>query len=829
MNLLLSATRVGRCVVTCCAVVTLAWMGHSTTAASADRSIPIVRDGVPRAQVVVAGQPPRKTALAAVELQHYIEKISGAKLSIVSQPDPNVPVNIYVGSSDHTRRLNVSDKGLKHGAFRITSGDNWIAVMGPEENYQPIEPYARTRGTRKQVGSKWAAIAGDAFASPHYNLYKNHYDSVGVWIGDGAGPLNGVYELLRGLGVRWYMQGEIGEVVPEAKDVSLPAIDRVYQPDFKVRHVSFFHDHLGVSRDEALWRLRLGLDAGHDTLGVTQRSHGSKFVHSRPEMAEKYPEMFAIWRGERVLDHKGIGAPCLSSETFFEKHLQYARAVFDHYDEPMISLDVVDGYAYMCECDDCAPKGTPERNWNGAMSDYVWGYINRLATELYKSHPDHMVSGLSYGSYALPPEKIDTMSPNIAVVMTQTRNRLDNDHDRATREALREAWLEKLPSKQVVLHEYYLTNSPGRPYAGIPVYFPGLIAKDLRSLEGISMGDMIEVYDHRDPADFDWHAQATNHLNLYITSRLWWDVDADVDELLDEYYEKFYGPARVEMKAFVEYCEANWRAMRNDLERVDQAFALLDQAVEAAGEGVYGERVDLITQYVKPMHQLRDQLSKGRDDSVHVRAVERSADDIVVDGKLDESVWQTVRSYQLREMETGRNPRRQTQVYVTWAGDSLYLAIRCDDPDISRLSVEPLGDDNPNTFNRDNIDILLETQVHTYYQIVVSPTGDVMDLDRTEGRGLGAGSQWHANATVATAIGEDFWSVEIRLPAAGDDAAQINPVVGIAGHQPSRTYPWYLNVLRQSLDESGSELSTLVPTGGKRYHDLAKLAKLYVK
>ena len=79
-----------------------------------------------------------------------------------------------------------------------------------------------------------------------------------------------------------------------------------------------------------------------------------------------------MWDGKRATDHKEAGAPCLASEELFEKHLKYARAVFDHYREPMISLDIVDGYGHgICECDRCRDKATPERGREGSMSDYV--------------------------------------------------------------------------------------------------------------------------------------------------------------------------------------------------------------------------------------------------------------------------------------------------------------------------------------------------------------------------------------------------------------------------------------------------------------------------
>ena len=52
----------------------------------------IVEDGRPKAEIIIAQQPRRTTRLAAHELQVYVERISGAKLAIATEPSGKVPV-----------------------------------------------------------------------------------------------------------------------------------------------------------------------------------------------------------------------------------------------------------------------------------------------------------------------------------------------------------------------------------------------------------------------------------------------------------------------------------------------------------------------------------------------------------------------------------------------------------------------------------------------------------------------------------------------------------------------------------------------------------------
>jgi hypothetical protein len=45
----------------------------------------------------------------------------------------------------------------------------------------------------------------------------------------------------------------------------------------------------------------------------------------------------------------------------------------------------------------------------------------------------------------------------------------------------------------------------------------------------------------------DW---ARLGLNAYVSSKLCWNADLNVEDLLDDYFQKFYGPASVPMKDF---------------------------------------------------------------------------------------------------------------------------------------------------------------------------------------------------------------------------------------------------------------------------------------
>jgi hypothetical protein len=58
----------------------------------------LVENGQPRAEIVIAEKPTRMQRVAAHEFRQQIEKISGAKLPIVTQPSGKA-VKVFIGAS----------------------------------------------------------------------------------------------------------------------------------------------------------------------------------------------------------------------------------------------------------------------------------------------------------------------------------------------------------------------------------------------------------------------------------------------------------------------------------------------------------------------------------------------------------------------------------------------------------------------------------------------------------------------------------------------------------------------------------------------------------
>ena len=806
----------------CIAVFTLFLLGVHAACSAA----PIVQDGEPNAEIVITEDPPRSTTLAAWELRKYVNKMSGAVLPIVDAPTDGTPVQIYIGQSEHTDKLGISNEDLKYGAYRIVSGDNWLVLIGDDTNHQPIEPYTewRSQRGRPEMINAWDAASDSLWGHPAGNAFKNYMKNVqneyelasdeqqmNVWSHDERGSFNAVCGFLRELGVRWYIPGELGEIVPKRTTIALPEIDRTNHPAFRYRGGNA---RLGIhDRRFALWTMRMGMRFSHGT----NWEHGLIGVTQREEMSRTHPEYFALYAGERNTGHGRHSKQCLSTRGLLKQTVAYARTLYDHYNYEVVNVQPADGYTSLCQCQYCEGRDDPDRAYRGRMADYVWDFTARVANEVAQTHPDKYISNLAYNLFRLPPERIDTLPDNVYVTIIGARSPMGNSPEQqAEARALREGWAKKTNIKMVSYENY--------PAYWLPAFTAHNQAAGINAIKGEFNGDIINPRSH----EF-MRFPVFNGYHFYFTTRMHWgDKDQAIDPMLEEYYRLFYGPAASQMKAFLDYCEANYLAMRQEKAKVDKALAMFAEARAQTSEGsVYDQRLALVDKFLDRLRVRSKQITKEQKrENVPSVQMWKGAHEVTIDGKLDDAFWQEMpggRGGSLHETQTGRDPTFPTHFKVAWGGNSIYFAIRCEDRDTNTVKIGTERDDDAAIWMGDVVEILLETEQNSYYQIAINPAGVVTDLNR---QGTKKVFRWSSQAEVATHVGEDYWTAEVRLPVV---ASSQDPYHQVIGRQPLKDLPWYFNVCRQRLRDGGRETSAFSPTGEKGFHVPTRFAKLYYK
>ncbi|MFN2351022.1 MAG: DUF4838 domain-containing protein [Kiritimatiellia bacterium] len=793
----------------------------------------LVKDGTPRAIIVTAPEPPRLTKLAAEDLRDYIQKVSGAELPIRQAPDPEFPVTIYVGRSSYTDQKQITDDGLDYGAYRMVSGPDWLALIGQDADFEPNELCAVRQNEMQRAQEVWEELSGGMWVNPMTRAFRRYHGRTGIWNNDLGGSYNAVCGFLRDLGVRWYMPGALGEVVPLQTSIRLPRLDRTVRPDYPLRH---WHGTYFLSAvPDLLWERRLGMFSEAEVLGPhAKHTHGLTLVHGHPAMRAAHPDYYAWINGERDTQTHGTGHACFSAPGLEQEAVRFARAMFDQMDVAAVSLWPQDGLR-PCRCEQCEQLPT---------SDMVWGFVERVAREVYKTHPDRLITCGAYASYRAPPESIDRFSPNVAVFITNVGRPFLEDPERWDEfMELVEGWRVKLAPHRLLRVENNLYVGGSRP-AAFPLIHTRAFAKELRALKGVSRGDWNEVPRIRiDMADVYFAKPGLNHLNLYVNAAFLWDADQDLDLLLDEYYRLFYGPAAELMQQAFEFAEGAYpRALMNKrylfgeigFEERIRFLELLQAAREVAGATVYGQRIDVILSELQPLESVRHEatMTAARGEvpvftglrTIVGHGWEQAMATFMLDGKLEEPFWRRhFYGAGMRDAISGGRPELTTSFYIRYYNDHMYFGVICREQPGREPVVTTVRNGDPAILDGDYIEILLETDIHSYYRLVVNPAGALLDMDMAEE--TGARERWSSNAEVAAHVNDDFWSVEIRIPVVGEAEGATDPLHFVVGTAPSHGWPWHFNIGRRRLLDAGSEFQAFSPTGEESLLDPLKFGR----
>jgi len=236
---------------------------------------------------------------------------------------------------------------------------------------------------------------------------------------------------------------------------------------------------------------------------------------------------------------------------------------------------------------------------------------------------------------------------------------------------------------------------------------------------------------------------------------------------------------------------------------------LLDKAKAAAGDTIYGQRVEAVISELQPRPELIAKYKAIDSELAQLRAKAPLAVGI------ESADLSKATTYKLKANRGGKEAVPETTCKLGWDKNTLLIDIHCREPDMKRLVVAA------DVLSGDYVAISLETPNHTYYHVEINPDGQL-----AEGNPSG---NWKSLAQVKTEKGADFWRVQLRIPVVGNAEASADPRHRIAGAKPTREAPWFFNVGRlRSAGLESPEQQAFSPTGGS-WHIPAKFGKLEIK
>lgn len=722
--------------------------------AAAPSSAPLLIDRTNNSwEIVVEKEAPDSVHLAARELQEYVERSVGVKMPITATRTPSVAKAFYLGDSTFARDQGIKSEEFAPDGFRIVSGDSWIVIAGKDYKGPP------------QTG----------YDNP-YRINESYNPTLKISAFGDTGTQQGVYEFLRTYaGIRWYMPGPLGEIVPTRERIEVAAVDIAKHPAFQQRYAYFCF--FSSSNEDALYYKRVGFGTPFPV--EISHSFGRLFLKYKDE----HPEYFALIDGKRDFTNLssvvGPGNLNMANPDVVERAITEINKHFDeHPNEKIFGLSPPDGMRRISEDPASQAMIDLSMGQSGKFSNYVWGFINKVAAGVRKKHPDKLIGCIAYESYGRAPSNIEKMEPNIAVTICKLRR---NHWDPAV-EAANIKRIEEWKEKGVVLYcwEYYcdMLFNPG--WRGLPVFFPQLVKKDLMQLNGITRGEFLEAeswtYDqYADPKQIKINYPGLQHPLLYVTAQMLWDPNQDLKAMLDEYYELFYGDAKDSMKKFWMKVEDAWIHRKGgdspsgvyDRKTVQELLDSLAEAKTRVKEGsVFRQRIEMIENEFAPAATRSQRLADMKAPSIKVGALAGSGK---IDGTLENDLWKDSTLIRLLDASY-QEASPATHVRVGWTPEALLLAITCFEPKMAEIkaSVETAKPRLPNHFwSEDSVDIYIkpeDKEGKPVFQFAVNPNGVLYNAIYRTKDWAGGDQTWESGADVAVKKDAGKWVIELRIP-----------------------------------------------------------------
>lgn len=329
----------------------------------------------------------------------------------------------------------------------------------------------------------------------------------------------GVYEFLeRYLGIRWLLPTKAGDYVPSSSRIDVPIQTVKQLPVFLYRNLS----GLPVWQQNVWARMNRMHDTGW------QFSHNLANLFPSEKYAKSHPEFYPIIKGKRFIPPAGEKMrwqPCFSASGIVDEAVKNIIEYFEKSpDKTSYSLGIndLDGF---CECEQCLVKDGSKKNFLGypdhSNSYYQWS--NEVVTRVLKRFPDKWFGCIAYSSVAQPPANF-RLNPRIIPFLTQDRMKwIDKDIEIAGKN-MTELW--GAAATRLGWYDYMY----GTPYMVPRVYFN-------------KMGEYIRYASyHKVQAIYaEAYPNWGEGPKMYVALKLMWNPDADVQKLLNEWYEAAVG------------------------------------------------------------------------------------------------------------------------------------------------------------------------------------------------------------------------------------------------------------------------------------------------
>ncbi|MCX6922985.1 MAG: DUF4838 domain-containing protein, partial [Verrucomicrobia bacterium] len=507
------------------------------------KSMRLTEDGRPRASILIPASASASPNLAALELQYCLWKISGATLPIrvLDRSFSGIRIQLDGAEFKEVQWQMTPDKlNLRRYEYVVEFSPGGVVLMG------------RDSADCTGVEINYAEASGQANAPAKVRL-------PGMF--DDQGTLRAAYDFLeRFCGVRFYGPKADSVIIPKHPTLEI-------QPANLRREPAIQHSSGSQTYDWPIMRAQYGNPSGDELALFSRRLRWGGIPWLTNHTLHGYPTRFP--RAQFPEFYAGSDKLCYSSLALAKRVAQDAADYFVGKEVPGLQLPknsiyypvVPEDSARFCQCAQCKALLEPCKTnvtrsvkgvemFNDGRASLLWfTFVNRIAAELKKTHPDKYISTLAYENYFWHPgikvESNVAVNPCLGIKnhwnLTYRRNEL----------AQYQKWVED--KRPTFLWNYYCF--PEEPSViNHWKCFPGFMIH--------YEADMIQRY-ARDGILGVFLCGIGEQVDYYLTLKLYDNPTANVDTLLDEFFQLYFGKAAGPMKRFYTLIEETYSKPEN--------------------------------------------------------------------------------------------------------------------------------------------------------------------------------------------------------------------------------------------------------------------------